>query len=145
MSRELIYVISMLATLLPRMVAAFKAAEAMVKAGRDVEVIVRERKIKRSIEQNKSKRSIEQNKRYWALLGEVEATVWVDGRQFSDEVWHEQFRRWFIGQDEVVMPDGERVIRGISTTTLSVGEMTDYMTRIEHWCVEQGYPVMDAA
>jgi hypothetical protein len=130
------FVIGMLSTLRPRMVLAYKAAEALVKAGRDVEVIVRQRK---------SKRSIEQNKRYWALLREVSAAVWVDGRQFSDEVWHEQFRRWFIGIDEIVMPDGEIVMRGISTTTLSVAEFGDYMARIEQWCVEQGYPVMEAA
>jgi hypothetical protein len=132
---ERVFVIGLLATLRPRMVGAFKAAKALVKAGRDVEVIVRERK---------SKRSIEQNKRYWALLREVAATVWIDGRQFPDEVWHEQFRRWFIGMDEATMPDGEVVMRGISTTTLSVAEFTDYMTRIEHWCVEQGFPVMEA-
>lgn len=130
------FVIGMLSTLRPRMLLAFHAAKALVDAGKGVEVIVRERK---------SKRSIEQNKRYWALLREVSASVWIDGRQFPDEVWHEQFRRWFIGCDEVVMPDGEIVLRGISTTTLSVAEFTDYMTRIEQWCVEQGFPVMEAA
>lgn len=136
MSSDRTFVIGMLATLRPRMVLAFKAAEALVQAGQAVDVIVRPRK---------SKRSIEQNKRYWALLREVAATVWVDGRQFSDEVWHEQFRRWFIGMDETIMPDGEVVIRGISTTTLTVAEFTDYMTRIEHWCMEQGFPVMQEA
>jgi len=70
------FVIGLLATLRPRMLMAFKAAEALVKSGEAVEVIVRIRK---------SKRSIEQNKRYWALLREVAATVWIDGRQFSDE------------------------------------------------------------
>lgn len=132
MSQDRTFVIGLLATLRPRMLAAFKAAESFLKSGEPVEVIVRPRK---------SKRSIEQNKRYWALLREVSATVWVDGRQFSDEVWHEQFKRWFIGM--VDMPDGSMV--GISTTTLSVAEFTDYMTRIEHWCVEQGFPVMQEA
>lgn len=136
MSQDRTFIIGLLATLRPRMLAAFKAAEALITSGEPVEVIVRPRK---------SKRSLEQNKRYWALLREVSATVWVDGRQFSDEVWHEQFRRWFIGMDEIVMPDGEVTVRGISTTTLSVAEFTDYMTRIEQWCVEQGFPVMQEA
>lgn len=132
MSQDRTFVIGILASLNAKMLLATNAAEALVKAGQAVDVIVRPRK---------SKRSIEQNKRYWALLREVSATVWVDGRQFSDEVWHEQFRRWFIGM--VDMPDGSMV--GISTTTLSVAEFTDYMTRIEHWCVEQGFPVMQEA
>lgn len=136
MTTDRVFIVGMLATLRPRLKAAFHAAEAIVKAGQAVEVIVRPRK---------SKRSIEQNKRYWALLREIAATVWIDGRQFSDEVWHEQFRRWFIGMDEIVMPDGEVTVRGISTTTLSVAEFTDYMTRIEQWCAEQGFPVMTEA
>lgn len=93
----------------------------------------------------KVKRSADQNKRYWALLREVAATVWVDGRQFSDEVWHMHFRQTFIGSDEVVMPDGRAVVTPISTTTLTVDDMGHYMREIEQWCVEQGYPVMEAA
>lgn len=130
------FVIGHLSTLRPRMKAAWDVASDMVHAGQSVEVIVRERK---------SKRSLEQSKRYWALLREVSANAWISGRQFSAEVWHEQFKRWFIGSDEIVMPDGEVVLRGISTTTLTVAEMTDYMTRIEQWCAEQGFPVMEAA
>lgn len=91
----------------------------------------------------KAKRSTDQNKRYWALLREVAATVWVDGRQFSDEVWHTYFRQLFIGSDSVVMPDGKEVVTPISTTTLSVDEMGHYMQQIEQWCVEQGFPVME--
>jgi len=43
------------------------------------------------------------------------------------------------------MPDGTVELRGISTTKLTVAEFGDYMTRIEHWCVEQGFPVMQEA
>ena len=128
------FIVTALASLRPRMVQAFRAVEQMVKAGIDVEVIVRERK---------SKRSAEQNRRYWALLREVAATVWVDGRQFSDEVWHEQCRRTFIGMEEIAMPDGTITVRGISTTTLDVAAFGQYMERIEQWCAEQGYPVME--
>lgn len=90
----------------------------------------------------KSKRSIDQNKRYWALLRELAAVAWVDGRQFGDDVWHEQFRRWFIGSEEITLPDGTTKQQGISTTKLSVQEFGDYMARIEHWAAEQGWPLM---
>jgi hypothetical protein len=93
----------------------------------------------------KSKRSLEQNKRYWALLREVAATVWVDGRQYADEVWHEHFRREFIGREELALPSGQVESRGISTTTLSVEEMGRYMDEIARWCAEQGFPILEAA
>ena len=95
----------------------------------------------------KSKRSLDQNKRYWALLRELSAVAWVGNRQFDDQVWHEQFRRWFIGCTDVTLPDGSVEQHGISTTTLSVEEFGVYMTRIEAWAAEQGWPLMseDAA
>lgn len=124
-----LFVVAGLSTLRPRFLAAWNVASELVKAGHPFEIVIRLRK---------SKRSIEQNKRYWLMLREIAATVWIDGKQFPDEVWHEQFKRWFIGMIE--MPDGSMV--GISTTTLTVGEFGDYMTRIEHWCAEQGFPVM---
>lgn len=132
---ERVFVIGHLSTLKARFRAAYSVAETMVNAGRDVELVVRERK---------SKRSTEQNKRYWALLREVSACAWIDGKQYADVTWHEQFKRMFIGLEEIPMPDGTVTMRGISTTTLSVAQMSEYMQRIEHWCVEQGWPVMEA-
>jgi hypothetical protein len=93
----------------------------------------------------KAKRSGDQNKRYWVLLREVAATVWVDGRQYSDEVWHEHFKRELIGREEIALPSGEVEVRGISTTTLSVGDMGTYMDSISEWCVNTGFPLDEAA
>ena len=93
----------------------------------------------------KVKRSSDQNRRYWALLREVAATVWIENRQYADEVWHEHFKRELIGREEISLPSGEVEIRGISTTTLSVESMGDFMREIEQWCVEQGYPLELAA
>lgn len=93
----------------------------------------------------KAKRTQDQNRRMWALLREVAATVWIDGRQFTDEVWHEHFKRQFIGQEEITLPSGATEIRGISTTTLSVADMGTYMDEITRWCAEQGFPIAEAA
>ena len=86
----------------------------------------------------KSKRSIDQNARYWRMLREVSAVVWVGGRQYSPEVWHEHFAREFIGCED--LPSGDR--KAISTTTLNVDEFGEYMTQIEAWCAQEGYQVM---
>lgn len=80
-----------------------------------------------TVAEHKAKRSPEQNKRYWAILNEVAETAWVNGRRYSADAWHEYFKGLFIGYEET--PDGRRA--GISTTTLSVAEFTDYMTRVE--------------
>lgn len=131
--RELTFRVKDPTNIRPGFLLAFNAARPM---GEPFEIVLRPLK---------AKRSVNQNKRMWALLREVAATVWVDGRQFSDEVWHTYFRQLFIGSDSVVMPDGKEIVTPISTTTLSVDEMGHYMQQIEQWCVEQGFPVMEVA
>lgn len=118
----------------PAFVAAWNLIQTLMReSGSGYELVLRPLK---------SKRSIEQNRRYWALLREISAVAWVEGRRYSEEVWHEQFKRWFIGCDEVVMPDGTTQLRGISTTRLNVEEFGAYMTQIEAWATEQDWPVM---
>jgi hypothetical protein len=96
--------------------------KAMAEAGKPLAVTVAE---------HKSKRSVEQNARLHALLTEVAAQAWVNGRQFSVEVWKEHYKRKFIGTEEIELPDGKVEERGISTTTLDVGGFSDLMTKIE--------------
>lgn len=85
-----------------------------------------------TVTEAKSKRSGDQNKRYWALLQEIATNGWVEGKQFSADAWHEHMKRTFIGCEEV--PKGGTV--GISTTTLSVGEFTDYMEKVQAYAAE---------
>lgn len=118
--------------------SAFVAAWALVpalfkKAKHGLEVVIRPMK---------DKRSVAQNRRYWMLLRELAAIAWIDDRQFSDQTWHEHFKRALIGCEEVVLPSGAIEQRGISTTTLSIEEFGEYMTQIEVWAAEQGWPLM---
>lgn len=92
-----------------------------------------------SLRPAKSKRSGQQNDRYWRLMRELSAIVWLDGRQYSPETWHEYMARTFIGSED--LPGGG--VKAISTTTLNVEQFGDYMTQIEAWCAEQGYQVME--
>lgn len=99
-------------------------APAMVKAGTPLAVTVSE---------SKSKRSQEQNARLHALLQDIAENAWVEGRQFDMETWKEFFRQKFIGTEEINLPDGRRIERGISTTTLDVGAFTLFMQNIEQY------------
>lgn len=76
-----------------------------------------------------SKRSIEQNRRLWFLYREISEKVFIDGKRFSQDVWHEFLKRKFIGCIE--MPNGQ--LMGISTTKLSVQEMSEYQEKIISW------------
>lgn len=115
-------------------VAAWNLAPDILKrAKHGIEIVIRPMK---------DKRSLAQNKRYWAMLRELSEIAWVDDRQFSSQTWHEHFRREFIGCEEIMLPSGVTELRGISTTTLSVEAFGEYMTRIEAWAAQQGWPLM---
>lgn len=103
-------------------------AKACAEAKKPLEVVVG---------QYKKSRSVEQNKRLHKLLSIIVENAWVGGRQYDLETWKEHFRRAYIGTEEYVLPSGEIQQRGISTTTLSVEEFTEFMDRIEHYMVNE--------
>lgn len=88
-----------------------------------------------TIAEHKAKRSVEQNKRLHAMLAEIAEQAWVSGRQYDAETWKEHFRQTLIGSEEIDMPSGKRIERGISTTTLNVHEFGDFMERIAEYAV----------
>lgn len=89
-----------------------------------------------SITEAKSKRSTDQNRRYWALVTEIAEQAWVDGKQFSKEVWHEHLARKFGVCKEITLPDGEIVLVRESTGDMDVQTFTAYMTRIEVYAAQ---------
>lgn len=81
-----------------------------------------------------------QNRLLHALLRDVSESVRVNGLTFSADAWKEMFRRKFIGTEEITLPSGERIERGISTTTLNVGQMASAITGFESWLAQEfGY------
>lgn len=86
-----------------------------------------------TVQEHKEKRSSDQNRRYWAILNEIAAGAWIGGRRYGADAWHEFFKARLIGLEEV--PDGRSV--GISTTTLSVSDFAEYMTKVEAYAVEE--------
>ena len=91
-------------------------------------------------------RTIAQNKLLHAILRDVSENLVVDGQRFSQEAWKEMFRRKFIGTEEIVLPSGERIERGISTTTMDVGQMSEAIDQFSAWLAsEHGYMAEIAA
>lgn len=84
------------------------------------------------------KRRDVQNRRYWAIMHEVAEQLKVNDQVMSAEVWHEWAKRRFIGVREIVLPDGEIVTLGMTSTELTVGEFSDYMQMVEAWAVDHG-------
>lgn len=82
-----------------------------------------------SVQVFKCKRSLEQNRRYWgpAVMGQIAEQAYVNGRRFEKQVWHEQFKRLFIGQLD--LPGGGQL--GMSSSALNVEEFSLFMQQVE--------------
>jgi hypothetical protein len=81
------------------------------------------------------KRSNPQNRRYWGqgVLAQIAAQAVVNGKQYSAETWHEQFKRMFIGVDE--LPNGQVI--GKSSTKLTKAEFSDFCQQVEAWAATE--------
>lgn len=92
-------------------------------------LVSEERPILVEVSDYQEQRTSAQNKLLHAIFREVAENVIVEGKHFSSEAWKEFFRRRFIGTEEILLPGGERVERGISTTTLNVGQCAEAIDR----------------
>lgn len=84
----------------------------------------------------KCKRSLEQNRRYWgpAVLGAIaEQARGEDGQTYEKWVWHEYFKRRFIGMVE--LPNGAVV--GMSSTDLEVDRFSTFMQEVEAYAATE--------
>lgn len=99
-------------------------------------------------------RSLPQNALMWAArLKDISQQAWVDGRQFSEEVWHEHLKREYLpeGDEEdlgklvkdpekyrkwAILPSGERDLVG-STTQLTKYGFSQYMMQVEAWAAQE--------
>lgn len=81
------------------------------------------------------KRTKAQNRRYWGngVLKQISEQAVVNGRLYSAEVWHEQFKRMFIGFDE--LPNGQVI--GKSSTKLTTAEFCDFSDQVEAYAATE--------
>ena len=90
------------------------------------------------------KRTSRQNRRYWGkgVLAQIAEQAAPGGKQYAAEVWHEQFKRQFIGVIE--LPNGQVV--GKSSTDLTTAEFCDFCDQVEAYaCTELGVTFYDLA
>ena len=79
------------------------------------------------IHEVKARRSIQANRRHWALMNQISEEAWIEGRQYSPEVWHEFFCRRFIGV--IDLPGGTSMAE--SSSILNSKEFSEFDQKIE--------------
>lgn len=85
-----------------------------------------------TVEIEHKQRTTEQNKRLHALIRAI-AEHPIAGQQFGFEALKEYIARRWIGIETIDLPDGARVERAMSTTTLSVEQCARLMDILEAW------------
>jgi len=82
------------------------------------------------ITEEESKRTSEANRFYWGVvLTQIADNAWLNGRQYSKDVWHEYLAQSYLPKEEMVLPDGEIIQRRKSTTELTVAEFAEYIEK----------------
>jgi hypothetical protein len=81
------------------------------------------------------KRTKPQNRRYWGngVLAQIAAQATVNGRMFHAKVWHEMFKRMFVGVIE--LPNGD--VSGKSTAELTTVEFAEFCDRVEAYAATE--------
>lgn len=80
-------------------------------------------------------RTTQQNRRYWGkgVLAQIAEQAAPNGKLYSADVWHEQFKRMFIGVEE--LPNGEVI--GKSSTDLTTVEFSEFCTQVEAYAAQE--------
>lgn len=96
----------------------FPALKEVLQAGKKWQLIL-----------TRPKRTTKQNRRYWGkgVLSQIATQAVVGGRQYEPEIWHEYFKRKFIGVQE--LPNGELI--GETSTTLTTAEFSAFCDQVE--------------
>src|SRR5688500_9343305 len=85
-------------------------------------------------------RGVDQNGLYWRRIGDIAEQGWLEGRQYSKDVWHVylckyemseeiEAKDWVKRSKWVDMPDGGRTV--ISTTQLSKACFAEFTEIVE--------------
>jgi len=83
-----------------------------------------------SVEIKPPTRSGEQNRLYWAELGKL-----ADKHGHTPSLWHEYFKKQFLGEHTVLIRD-EVIWVSPSTTKLTKAEFSDYVEQVFAWVAE---------
>lgn len=78
-------------------------------------------------------RTPKQNARYWGkgILFQISEQAVSNGKMYSAEVWHELFKRMFLGVDE--LPNGQVI--GKSSKDLSTSDFSAFSDQVEAYAI----------
>ena len=84
---------------------------------------------------SRRKRTPAQNRRYWGkgVLAQIAAQAAPGGKLYTAEIWHEQFKRQFIGVEQ--LPNGEVI--GKSSTGLTTAEFCEFSDQVEAYAATE--------
>jgi len=76
---------------------------------------------------------------FGVCIKQISEQAWVDGRQYSKECWHDYFAKLFLPAKELVLPDGEIVIKrgSIARGKISLKKMTAFITEVEAYATTE--------
>lgn len=93
--------------------------------GKEVEVTIRRKR---------SKRTVDQNSYYWACMEVVSFAMFELGNLWDKVKCHDFFKAQFLRKVEFV--NGVEVMSIGSTAGLGKSEFSDYMARVDEWCMD---------
>lgn len=87
------------------------------------------------LEVKRRKRTQPQNRRYWGngVLKQIADQAVVGGKQYSAEIWHEQFKRMFLGVEE--LPDG--TVRAVPSKDKDTAEFSEFCAKVEAYAATE--------
>lgn len=84
------------------------------------------------------KRSLDQNSLYWMWLGLMAKHFSRKAGPFSKDDMHDLMRHHHLGYVDKQISKTKIASQLKSTTDLSTKEMSEYMTKVEAWCAQNG-------
>lgn len=106
-------------------------AGAFVEKGTPLRVIVTEEEMDRLDEQIKYY--------FGVVVKTIAEQVWLQGRRFDKDAWHEQLAKQFLPTKELIMPDGEIVLKrsSIARGQISLKRMTKFIQEVEAYAASE--------
>lgn len=85
-----------------------------------------------TITSEEKRRTSEANRFYWGVvLRDIAEQAWVEDRQYDKDTWHEYFADLYGVKVEKRLPDGRIVSLRKSTSEMSAGEFSEYLTKVQ--------------